>query len=542
MKRILPLFVSIILLLAVPVSAIECTQIDSDLDTISIKGNAPSGKRITVIVLNPDYTYEDYISSDVAKRHEAIKYIKVCYADSQGYEVSPVRLDGAGTYTILANGETEQFEYFSKSSKIAVINSFNAGSDGAPKLVEVFGLKNDPLAAVEADYTQRVNVLRGDLDPADVNGASDEIYRALIMAAMDKGDESLIYTGNTFNFAEEIGLTVAGMPTSEYADYLANLNNKGILAVKSGLNKEMPSCDNFADVKSAFNNLLYVNLIMNNKYNGAGHVQGVFEKYSEYANYGINYPASADENMYIGLISSGADTMEDIKTYINNYVPFQSGGQNNGYNTPGSLGGGGSFGGSSSQITTPSDPGTVTPPVSGGSYTDLPEGHWAADAIGTLSKSNVITGYDDGSFRPEANVTRAEFAKMLVVLMGLDITDNKAYFSDVPSDDWSATYIAAAAKAGFITGNDGKFNPTDIISRQDAAIILARAADLKPAGESTFADNSEIADYAKDAAAAVQQSGLMQGMGDGTFLPLGSMTRAQAAMVFYRLSQKGVNG
>ena len=114
--------------------------------------------------------------------------------------------------------------------------------------------------------------------------------------------------------------------------------------------------------------------------------------------------------------------------------------------------------------------------VNAAGFKDVPASLWASDEINALAAKKVIAGYADGTFRPQANVSREEFAKMIVIAKGLALVKPaKATFSDVSASRWSFGYVEAAAKAGYIKGIGGsKFGPTAAIKRQDLAVLLVR--------------------------------------------------------------------
>lgn len=184
---------------------------------------------------------------------------------------------------------------------------------------------------------------------------------------------------------------------------------------------------------------------------------------------------------------------------------------------------------------------------SGVSFNDLKEEHWAYDAVKSLSERSLINGYEDGSFKPEQTITRAEFAKLIV---GLDSalaelskrdnsenpilvreTEGTVSFADVASTDWFAGYVNQAASAGLVNGSDGYFLPDEKITRQDAALILYRTVSYYNAlsGVHVFDDRSSISDYARDAVQRLTVAGIISGTGENNFDPLSSLTRAQAA-------------
>ena len=113
-------------------------------------------------------------------------------------------------------------------------------------------------------------------------------------------------------------------------------------------------------------------------------------------------------------------------------------------------------------------------------FSDVPKGCWAANYIGHMQQFGIITGYSDGSFRPDAPVTRAEFAAIASRFEKL--TEGSKSFADVPDTYWAARYIDFAATRGWVTGySDGTFKPEDPITRAEVAAatcrLLERSAD-----------------------------------------------------------------
>ena len=106
-------------------------------------------------------------------------------------------------------------------------------------------------------------------------------------------------------------------------------------------------------------------------------------------------------------------------------------------------------------------------------FSDVAKSHWAANYIGYMQQFGIITGYADGSFRPDASVTRAEFAAIASRFETL--TEGTKSFSDVPSSHWAAKYINFAATRGWVNGYaDGTFRPNNSITRAEVAAVTCR--------------------------------------------------------------------
>lgn len=197
---------------------------------------------------------------------------------------------------------------------------------------------------------------------------------------------------------------------------------------------------------------------------------------------------------------------------------------------------GGTGGGAAGGGATSSGSGIVSGTPSGNTgiqkdrFWDLPKSHWAYEPVNSMADKGIISGYEDGSFAPSASITRAEFATMAVKAFG--ISGGSADFADVAPGAWYADYVGAAYAAGIISGYDGRFMPQDNISRQDAALIIYRALGLERADGAAFADGTSIADYAREAVDTLSSAGILKGS-DGYFYPQNTITRAEAAQLFY---------
>lgn len=138
------------------------------------------------------------------------------------------------------------------------------------------------------------------------------------------------------------------------------------------------------------------------------------------------------------------------------------------------------------------------------SFSDVKSGTWYNNGISTLANMKILNGYEDGTFRPDAYVTRAEFATIAAQFSG-GPADEYADFTDVSKNHWASKYIAKAAKLGWISGDgDGKFRPEDYITRAEAMSlvnrVLERAVDKEGLSEDAiqWPDNKPSAWYYYD--------------------------------------------
>lgn len=170
------------------------------------------------------------------------------------------------------------------------------------------------------------------------------------------------------------------------------------------------------------------------------------------------------------------------------------------------------------------------------SFPDVEEGwEWAKDSISLLALKGVVSGNLVGLYEPERPVTRGEFARFLARTLDLKPASGVA-FRDVLPGAWYEKDVAACAGAGLFTGAGGKFYPDAPLTREQAAVILARALPQGETPEPTFADKEAIAPWARAGVARAQAAGLIQGIGADTFAPHLPVSRAQAAVLLVRLS------
>ncbi|MCQ6561587.1 S-layer homology domain-containing protein [Paenibacillus mendelii] len=172
-------------------------------------------------------------------------------------------------------------------------------------------------------------------------------------------------------------------------------------------------------------------------------------------------------------------------------------------------------------------------------------GHWAEAVIKQAINEGFVTGYTDGTFKPNHTVTRAEFAVMLInTLKPQEVGAALAFTDTAKIDSWAQKAVAQAVEAGIIKGyEDGTFRPDAQITRTEMAAMIANALKLSIEwnAATSFADDKNIPSWAKGAVAAIERLGLMEGAGTNTFNPDGLATRAEAVTVLLRMSVPSTN-
>lgn len=155
--------------------------------------------------------------------------------------------------------------------------------------------------------------------------------------------------------------------------------------------------------------------------------------------------------------------------------------------------------------------------------------HWAAESIQIALKNAVTSGYPDGSFKPDNEITRAEFFALINNTFGFTQTTDLT-FTDVNENEWHALCISKAKAAGYATGYpDGSMKPNDSISRQEVAAILSHLRALKATCKSSSCiDLTKMTDWGKEGILSVLEAGIMNGYPDGKFKPMAFISRAEA--------------
>lgn len=169
------------------------------------------------------------------------------------------------------------------------------------------------------------------------------------------------------------------------------------------------------------------------------------------------------------------------------------------------------------------------------------KGHWAESRIAQWTELGWIRGYADGTFRPDASITRAEFAALANRAFGLKGSAQTA-FSDVKTSSWASKEVSAAVAAGYVSGaSDGTFRPDEPITRQEAALMIVRLLKLTPDADAAnaFADAQSIPSWSKGAIGAAAESGIISGYSDRTYRPLKTATRSEAISMLQNAIDKG---
>lgn len=186
------------------------------------------------------------------------------------------------------------------------------------------------------------------------------------------------------------------------------------------------------------------------------------------------------------------------------------------------------------------------PPISS-KFIDI-QGHWAENDINTMYQKGLVSGVTSLLFEPERSITRAEFAAIMLRAIG----EQPGYhmtgrFFDVPADSWYFSAVNKAAEVGIISGYSSTiFGPGDPITREQIAVIISRAMQLKGRGLAAadsevsillaaFADQNKISPWARNGVAFAVRNNIVKGRSAAEFAPQATATRAEAAAMVLRM-------
>ncbi|MBO2527422.1 MAG: hypothetical protein CW335_04475 [Clostridiales bacterium] len=164
---------------------------------------------------------------------------------------------------------------------------------------------------------------------------------------------------------------------------------------------------------------------------------------------------------------------------------------------------------------------------------------WSRPALMFAVENKVFAGDQNHNLNPQANITRAEMAAVLVRLLGATEGCDLSTYKDVVAGAWYCRELSAAVNAGIFGGVSAtSMQPNSPITREQAIVVLSRAfgiTDLNRSAYKDFSDNDRVSAFARDALSAMKAQGLTNGYSDGSFHPQSPITRAEVAQLLYNL-------
>lgn len=166
------------------------------------------------------------------------------------------------------------------------------------------------------------------------------------------------------------------------------------------------------------------------------------------------------------------------------------------------------------------------------SFSDVDSSRYYHDAVVYCADKGYVSGYSDGTFRPDNGLSRAEFAVILNKVLGLTTSAANTFY-DVANGQWYTTAVLNCVYAGVMTGEgDGYFGVNDPITREQAAVILSKAHNIAASsGRTSFSDDDQISYWAVGNVKGMTDKGYINGTGDNQFSPQQNLTRGQVCVL-----------
>ena len=479
---------------------------------------------ITAAVFNKGNTYRD--AENMVP--DALIYANQFEAKSDGTFAFKINMKNyvTGEYTlaISQNGKniiSKSFPYSTAEDNISAIEGLNAAAKNGN--IEQYISQNKTALEFSSDYDSRVALgqtakIVGAEAPFDVNDKEKCVntYRqAMIVSAFS---DNIISDISEVEVSLEV-LSKEPMKSVYASEYITDKVKKSV--AKRLSNQKYSTLKEFKDkVYEVFT------LSVTENPTGAGDISSIISAlYPDFPQSILS--ASACRSVANKTYSSIEELQNALREASKTNNTAQSGGNSGSNGTPFKA---------TSSTETPTPSPTQTADNQNKIFDDLDGYDWAYEEISDFAKRGIVSGRVQNKFEPSQSITRAEFVKMIVSVLGLKENNSKTVtFEDVKSDDWYYTYVSAAYSAGIVNGiSDTEFAPNAPITRQDAATILGNCInDGDVSSAMGFSDFEDVAEYAKTAVNRLNSLGILSGYEDNTLRPMKNITRAEAVKLLY---------
>ena len=548
MKRKIGICLLVCLLWAVSALAAEpVCKVDIETGEISVSGVTKQAKK------NRNITIRVYDGQNGIAHVDQIKT-----TENGAYSFVFTLINGGGDYRGVISAQEEKDQSFSfylpnTQETEAFFNAVTAcvQAEDAARLAQVLeqyentaGLQDTAYADLNKTPVAAAFLEKAKADPSVTDGIKQLQAALKEIAVVAAFNQKKTVMENGVFLHEDI------LKLSEKEDAYALFTDGIKPGAKQTLAESMQG-KNFAgiaDVQADFEKQTAVFAIGYYKNNGYGHVRGILEKYKELLGLDLTaYGRLTDtlkNTVDAKLVNAAPDTPAALAGALKTAVSAAAAqGSGTGTGTGGGGGGGrpSGIGGTTSIYEIgQSDIDAIEQEQNQPEFSDLAEYPWAQMQIVSLAKRGILNGTGDGKFEPERPVCREEFVKMLIAGFGLSV-EGEAEFADVEPDAWYAAYVGAGVKHGLVYGiSDTEFGVGQWIRREDAAVLVYRAMrnqglEMVQTQIRSYVDQDSISGYAAEAVGVLSGASILQGDAQGNFLPDASLTRAEAAVMLYRV-------
>lgn len=512
---------------------------------ISISGKVNTGRAGDVVTVMVFKGNENWSDKEVwlSENADSIVYVKEATLDNErGYNFD-FYIGDNGVYTAVVGSDEfdvlrkESVTYINKDKNEAVLAELKAASDveDTDKIKDILssGTKREEIGLfgdfyTDIDYTEASKILIKDLKGKTLTceEAISIIDKGCVAAKVNKDKNVKVDEISDYLHLDD---TLKKYYRKDFSDAL----------LKELKKKTYTTTSQFEDSLRDGIILCTVNFA-----DGTGDIKNILNDYAEV--YSVSKSKITDGLAQKLAQNAPFENLNSVLDYISKYKPTGGTGSGSSGSGSGGSGGSGSSGsGSGGYLTGAEIPVYNTDDIKTADvFDDLEEASWAKEAITELYYKGIVNGVTEREFKPNDNVKREEFAKLLTAAFKMDLVSTKQYFEDITEDDWCYNYVNSLYLAGVTTGQgDGTFGKGLDITRQDICVMVCRMVEVAKAGfknqdkdfdESVITDYDKIADYAKDSVKKLYNAGILSGYDDGSFNPEGFATRGEAAKIIYK--------
>ncbi len=504
-------------------------------------------------------------------------------------DISPFKHLGTSKFALIGGGQNTRYSYFTDVAIRAGASKEEPAFNSAdPAIVNMYITRHNQLISPYnvAVSTSDVAAMKEFLAGNDrLSFGRMELINVPAIAAMDGPAltafaERLITYGDTISFTDidDIAVFQKRLETEVAVGNLCNVSNAEIMGIN------IDNATTYIDIDTATNSYLsmkneVIDELMNSTFTSASdfktkfneavimenyqytingdYLIGILEEYATEIGYNTAHYDTIDKAGLAALLvdantKAAITNVTALKDQIDTYnvaapIPTPTPAPVPAPNQKPATGGGGGGGyGVIRDIPkqTEAPENVITQPIAGKVeiYYDVPVDYWAYEAVRFMNARKAISGYGDGSFRPEGQVTRAEFLTMLLGIYGIEKPESYPEgltFVDVEEGQWYYDTIMTAASIGILSGDGGYAYPDKLITRQEMAALICRILEYKGIELNTsselsrFNDDNQIDGWAFPSVKKLQAAGVANGS-DGYYMPKASAKRAEAAQMLYK--------
>ena len=537
----------------------QIKPLDLVTNTLTVTGTSTSGEageRVILTVVNPNSNFSDGLHTDKLQQIQTGET-----GEGGAYSLSfELNTDTAATgYYIVYLAEennsqilSDRFYYATEQTKKDQIDSINGYTEqeiesNVSSIILNFGLDQfAPATNASPAFIAKAIKKLGTLNNTDFDTLQTAVKEAGVIDMFNTANLDKV-TDNNYNLLYDNDIGYSQIDTNGvtvYKAYTDIINTEGKKKVIESITNK--NYDDIDELKEDLYESIFLNAVYYTDKSGVENMEQILTKENCSAvNMTLtNYFASDRKGSIHSAIASDSKctTLSELETKLEALAKQYA--QGNNQSSSGSGGTGGGTGGGSNKGSAAGSLVVFGETVNGNVheekadkvYSDVEEGMWAYTAIKYLNGKGIVAGYEDGSFKPDNEITREQFAKILCVAAGLTPVDEPVKnFDDVDYSAWYAPYIEALLQENIINGiSDKCFGVGEKISRQDVCVMLYRLTQSGSIDEDvSFNDEENISDYAIEAVKYFAAKKIINGFPDGSFKPKNSCTRAQTCKIIY---------